>query len=63
MSASPVRAGDTVEVSVNFVTGKFEWLKEGTKLAECGIPASMKDKPIYLSILMHYANDEVEVFA
>ncbi len=45
----------------DLASGKLRWHRNGDMLKECAVPAQMKGKPVYLSIIMCEDGDEVLV--
>jgi hypothetical protein len=54
--------GETVECVADLVSSKLSWWKEGSQIAECVVPIGMKDKPIYISIILYSTGDEVDLY-
>ncbi len=52
---------DVIICEADLASGKLRWQKDGDTFKECAVPAQMKDKPVYLSILMCDDGDEVLV--
>jgi hypothetical protein len=50
-------AGETVECVADFVSSKLSWWKKGSRIAECAVPVGMRNKPIYISILLLQTGD------
>ena len=42
---------------------KFRWIKGGKMIVECDMPAAMKGKPLFFSLVFFVAGDTVEVSA
>ena len=55
------RDGDVIICEVNLAKGVLRWKKNGDLFRECAVPAQIKGKTLYLSILMYHDGDEVEV--
>jgi hypothetical protein len=53
--------GETVECVADLASCKLSWWKNGSQFAECAVPAGMRNKPIYISILLVYAGEEVDL--
>ncbi len=51
---------DVIICEADLASGKLRWHRNGKKFKECDVPAQMKGKTVYLSILM-YEGDEVLV--
>ena len=47
----------------DWLAGRVSWRKGGKVFLECAVPAAMKGRPAYLSILLVYEGDAVEVTA
>ena len=53
--------GDVIICEADSAAGVLRWKRNGNPLKECAVPPQMKGKTAYLSIIMYYAGDEVEV--
>ena len=53
--------GDVIICEADLASGVLRWQMDGDTFKECAVPAQMKDKPVYLSILMYHDGDEVLV--
>ncbi len=53
--------GDVIICEADLASGKLRWHRNGDTFKECAVPAQMKDKPVYLSILMGVDGEEVLV--
>jgi hypothetical protein len=54
--------GETIECIADLVSFQLRWAKEGKRIAETPIPISMRDEPLYLSILLFFEGDEVDIY-
>ena len=63
LSGCGSRDGELVECVGDWVAGRVSWRKGGKVLAECAVPAAMKGRPAYFSVLLAYEGDAVEVTA
>lgn len=54
------RNGELVECMVEWPK-RVSWSKGGKLLAECDVPAAMKGRLVYFSIILKYEGDSVEV--
>ncbi len=52
---------DVIICEADLASGKLRWHRNGNKFKECAVPAQMKGKTVYLSILMYHDGDEVLV--
>jgi hypothetical protein len=41
---------------------KFSWWKKGSQVTECAVPAGMRNKSIYISIILFDSGDEVDLY-
>ena len=55
------RNGDLVECLADLKDGSFSWRHTARTLEHCRVPEAMRGKPIYLSILLLYPGNKVEV--
>ena len=55
--------GELVECVGDWVAGRVSWRKGGKVFAECAVPAAMKGRPAYFSVLLRDEGDAVEVTA
>jgi hypothetical protein len=39
----------------------LSWWKKGSRIAECAVPTGMRNKPIYISIILYNTGDEVDL--
>jgi hypothetical protein len=53
--------GETIECIADMVNFKIQWAKEGKRIAEIPIPISMRDEPLYFSVLLFFEGDEVDI--
>ena len=53
--------GDVIICEADLGAGVLRWKRNGNPLKECAVPPQMKGKTAYLSIIMLYDGDEVEV--
>ncbi len=53
--------GDVIICEADLASVKLRWHRNGNKFKECAVPAQMKGKPVYLSIVMMHDGDEVLV--
>ncbi len=53
--------GDVIICEADLASGKLRWHRNGDTIKERAVPAQMKGKPVYLSILMIVDGDEVLV--
>jgi hypothetical protein len=56
-----IARGETVECVAELGSYKFSWWKKGSQIGECVVPAGMRNKPIYISILISKPGDEVDL--
>jgi hypothetical protein len=54
-------AGETLECVADLASCKLSWWKKGSRIAECDVPAGMRNKPIYISIMLWNTGDEVDL--
>jgi hypothetical protein len=40
---------------------KLSWWKNGNEIAKCVVPSGMKNKPIYISVLLYNTGDKVDL--
>jgi hypothetical protein len=45
----------------DLVSCKLSWWEKSSQIAECGVPAGMRNKPIYISIILFNTGDEVDL--
>jgi hypothetical protein len=50
-----------VECVADLASYKLSWWKKGSLIAECAVPAGMRNKPIYISIILAQTGDEVDL--
>jgi hypothetical protein len=50
-----------VECVAELTSSKLSWWKKGSQIAECAVPAGMRDKPIYIFIILYSSGDEVDL--
>jgi hypothetical protein len=53
--------GDVIICEADLASGKLRWHRNGNTSKECAVPAQMKGKTAYLSIVMYNTGDEVLV--
>jgi hypothetical protein len=53
---------DVVNCEADLERGRLCWSKNGNRIAECDLPVQMKNKPIYLSLMLCHSNDIVDLF-
>ena len=53
--------GDVIICEADLASGKLRWHRNGKTFKECDVPAQMKDKTVYFSIIMCDDRDEVLV--
>jgi hypothetical protein len=54
-------AGETVDCVADLASFKLSWWKKGNQITECFVPARMRNKPIYISIILWNTGDEVDL--
>jgi hypothetical protein len=54
-------AGETVECVADLESNKLSWWKNGSQIAECDVPAGMRNQPIYVSIVLFHTGDKVDL--
>jgi hypothetical protein len=52
---------ETVECVADLPNYKLSWWKKGSPIAECTVPYGMRNKPIYISIMLYSTGDEVDI--
>ena len=52
---------DLITCEANLTSGVLRWQVNGSPLYVCAVPPKMKEKTLYLSIIMMHDGDEVEV--
>jgi hypothetical protein len=50
-----------VECVADLASYKLSWWKKGSRIAECAVPTGMRNKPIYISIILYHTGDEVDL--
>jgi hypothetical protein len=50
-----------VECVADLASCKLSWWKKGSQIAECAVPAGMRNKPIFVSIILFNTGDEVDL--
>jgi hypothetical protein len=55
-------AEETVECVADLASFKLSWWKKGSQIAECAVPTGMRNKPIYISIILFDSGDEVDLY-
>jgi hypothetical protein len=55
------REGDVIVCIVDTKSWNMQWLKKGEKFAECIIPADLRSKNLYFSVLLCSNGDRVEL--
>jgi hypothetical protein len=50
-----------VECVADLANFKLSWWKKGNRIAECAVPTGMRNKSIYISILLFETGEEVDL--
>jgi hypothetical protein len=50
-----------MECVADLTNFRFSWWKKGNKIAECNVPVQMRNKQIYISIILYYSGDVVDL--
>jgi hypothetical protein len=45
----------------DLASSKLSWWKKGSQIAECAVPIGMRNKAIYISILLYNTGNEVDL--
>jgi hypothetical protein len=54
--------GDLIECQADINRNRVYWWKNGVLIVECPLPEKMREKSVYLSIILLYANDSIDLF-
>lgn len=55
------KIGEVIGCEADLKSGFLRWYKTGSLFKECKIPLQMKEKTIYLSVIMYESGDEIEL--
>lgn len=54
-----IKDGDTIGVEIDTRSWKITWYLDGKKEAECAISGELKNKPIFLAIVVYNEDSEI----
>ena len=54
--------GDLIECQADIKRSRVYWWRNGGLIIECPLPEKMREKSVYLSIILLYANDSIDLF-